>query len=114
MFLCVYGAIERSVGAENEAMICWHPMSYNPLYEQDNQDVDRAGDSSVFRLCDLFFDGARSIPLRGVHGVSWTDGLCHCRRNYPTGGDTACAKISSGVTDSIACSQSPPKSVTFK
>jgi hypothetical protein len=31
-----------------------------------------------------------------------------------TASDTACAKISSGVTDSIACSQSPPKSVTFK
>ena len=31
-----------------------------------------------------------------------------------TAGDTACAKISSGVTDSIACSQSTPKSVSFK
>jgi len=31
-----------------------------------------------------------------------------------TATDTACAQISSGVTDSIACSQSPPKSVTFK
>ena len=31
-----------------------------------------------------------------------------------TAADTACAKISSGVTDSIACSQSTPKSVTFK
>ncbi|MCI0421232.1 MAG: hypothetical protein L0312_18740, partial [Acidobacteria bacterium] len=31
-----------------------------------------------------------------------------------TASDTACAQISSGVTDSIACSQSPPKSVTFK
>jgi len=31
-----------------------------------------------------------------------------------TASDTACAKISSGVTDSIACSQSSPKSVAFK
>ena len=31
-----------------------------------------------------------------------------------TATDTACAQISSGVTDSIACSQSQPKSVTFK
>jgi len=31
-----------------------------------------------------------------------------------TASDTACAKISSGVTDSIACSQSQPKSVAFK
>jgi hypothetical protein len=31
-----------------------------------------------------------------------------------TATDTACAQISSGVTDSIACSQSPPKSVAFK
>jgi hypothetical protein len=31
-----------------------------------------------------------------------------------TASDTACAQISSGVTDSIACSQSIPKSVTFK
>lgn len=31
-----------------------------------------------------------------------------------TATDTACAQISSGVTDSIACSQSVPKSVTPK
>ena len=31
-----------------------------------------------------------------------------------TATDTACAQISSGMTDSMACSQSRPKSVTFK
>jgi hypothetical protein len=31
-----------------------------------------------------------------------------------TATDTACARISSGMTDSMACSQSPPKSVTTK
>ena len=31
-----------------------------------------------------------------------------------TATDTACAQISSGVTDSIACSQTVPKSVTPK
>lgn len=31
-----------------------------------------------------------------------------------TATDTACAKISSGMTDSMACSQTPPKTVTSK
>jgi hypothetical protein len=31
-----------------------------------------------------------------------------------TATDTACAQISAGMTDSMACSQSPPKSVAFK
>ena len=31
-----------------------------------------------------------------------------------TATETACAKISSGMTESIACAQTPPKSVQFK
>ena len=72
----------------NEAMICRLGMSYNPCHEQDNQNVDRFGDGSVFRLCDLFFDGSRSIPLRGLHGVSRTNGLCHGCGDHPPGGTT--------------------------
>ena len=31
-----------------------------------------------------------------------------------TATETACAKISSGMTESIACAQTPPKSIAFK
>ena len=31
-----------------------------------------------------------------------------------TATETACAKISSGMSESIACSQTPPKSIQFK
>ena len=72
----------------NEAMICRLGMSYNPCHEQDNQVVDRSRDGSVSRLCDLLFDGSRSIPLRSLHGVSRTNGLCHGCGDHPPGGTT--------------------------
>ena len=82
------GRDRRPKLGRNEAMICRLGMSYNPCHEQDNQVVDRSGDGSVFRLCDLFFDGSRSIPLRGLHGVSRTNGLCHGCGDHPPGGTT--------------------------
>jgi len=82
------GRDRRPKLGRNEAMICRLGMSYNPCHEQDNQVVDRSRDGSVSRLCDLLFDGSRSIPLRGLHGVSWTNGLRHRCWDYPTGGTT--------------------------
>ena len=80
------GRDRRPKLGRNEAMICRLGMSYNPCHEQDNQVVDRSRDGSVSRLCDLLFDGSRSIPLRSLHGVSRTNGLRHGRGDYPPGG----------------------------
>ena len=72
---------------------CLEPrLFYNPRHEQDNQDTDEPCHRGVLWVRHLFFDGSRSIPLRGMHGVSRTNGLCHGCGNDPRGGATHCQR----------------------
>ena len=105
--------------ARNEAMICRPSCPIIPAMNKTTKMLIGLGTALFFGYVvysSMGLDQFRCevcMEFRGQTACATAAGTTR-QEAQRTASDTACAKISSGVTDSIACSQSSPKSVAFK